>query len=75
MMKEKHGDEDFLDYLLKEVDDETTFLTEQIAVDLMFVLLFATYETTSAAITLALNFLNRHPQALRQLQVGFNISF
>nr|GLL18472.1 cytochrome P450 87A3-like [Ipomoea trifida] len=70
MMKEKHGDdEDFLDYLLKEVDDETTFLTEQIAVDLMFVLLFATYETTSAAITLALNFLNQHPQALRQLQV------
>nr|GMC50722.1 cytochrome P450 87A3-like [Ipomoea batatas] len=68
MMKEKHGDEDFLDYLLKEVDDETTFLTEQIAVDLMFVLLFATYETTSAAITLALNFLNQHPQALRQLQ-------
>ncbi|XP_031118033.1 cytochrome P450 87A3-like [Ipomoea triloba] len=67
-MKEKHGDEDFLDYLLKEVDDESTFLTEQIAVDLMFVLLFATYETTSAAITLALNFLNQHPQALRQLQ-------
>nr|GMC48394.1 transcription factor BIM1 isoform X2 [Ipomoea batatas] len=53
---------------MREVDDETTFLTEQIAVDLMFVLLFATYETTSAAITLALNFLNQHPQALRQLQ-------
>lgn len=68
-MKQKHGDEDFLDYLLKEVEDDTTFLSEEIAVDLMFVLLFATYETTSAAITLALKFLNQHPQALRQLQV------
>ncbi|XP_019167011.1 PREDICTED: cytochrome P450 87A3-like [Ipomoea nil] len=60
---------DFLDYLLSEVDKEETFLTEEIAVDVICLLIFAAYETTSSAITLALKFLNQHPHVLKQLQV------
>ncbi|KAF3441277.1 hypothetical protein FNV43_RR15190 [Rhamnella rubrinervis] len=60
-------DSDFLDYLLEEVKKEDTILSEEIAVDMAFVLLFATYETTSAAITLAVKFISDHPQVLAQL--------
>lgn len=60
---------DFLDLLIEEVKKEGKFLNQEIAVDIMFVLLFATYETTSAAITLAMKFLTDHPLALAQLTV------
>nr|GMD30796.1 cytochrome P450 87A3-like [Ipomoea batatas]GMD30798.1 cytochrome P450 87A3-like [Ipomoea batatas] len=59
---------DFLDYILSEVDKEETFLTEKIGVDVICLLIFAAYETTSSAITLALKFLNQHPHVLKQLQ-------
>ncbi|XWS46012.1 hypothetical protein CRYUN_Cryun14cG0028500 [Craigia yunnanensis] len=58
---------DFLDYLLHEVESEDTFLTEKIAMDLVFALLFASYETTSAAITLAVKFIADHPKVLEEL--------
>ncbi|KAL7204284.1 hypothetical protein ACSBR2_017369 [Camellia fascicularis] len=58
---------DFLDHLLEEVKKEGTFLTEEIAMDLVFVLLFATYETTSTAVTFATKFLAEHPSALAEL--------
>ncbi|PON58006.1 Cytochrome P [Parasponia andersonii] len=59
----------FLDHLLEEVEKEDTFLSEDIAIDLAFVLLFATYETTSTAITLAVKFISDHPEVLAELVV------
>ncbi|PON58003.1 Cytochrome P450, E-class, group I [Parasponia andersonii] len=53
----------------KEVEKEDTFLSEDIAIDLAFVLLFATYETTSTAITLAVKFISDHPEVLAELVV------
>nr|GMD30795.1 cytochrome P450 87A3-like [Ipomoea batatas] len=64
----KKGRQDYLDFLINEVDKEDTFITEEIAVDIMCMLIFAAYETTSSAITLALKFLNQHPHVLKQLQ-------
>ncbi|KAH0974766.1 hypothetical protein GBA52_016665 [Prunus armeniaca] len=58
---------DFFDYVLEELKKEGTILTEGIALDLMFVLLFASFETTSLAITLAMKFLSDHPLVLKQL--------
>ncbi|KAL3647202.1 hypothetical protein CASFOL_008170 [Castilleja foliolosa] len=58
---------DFFDYVLEELEREDTVLTEAIALDLMFVLLFASFETTSLAITLALKLLEDHPLVLKEL--------
>ncbi|GLT90923.1 hypothetical protein SLE2022_088380 [Rubroshorea leprosula] len=58
---------DFFDYVLEELEKEGTILTEAIALDLMFVLLFASFETTSLALTLAIKFLSDHPLVLKQL--------
>lgn len=60
---------DFFDYVLEELQKETTILTEAIALDLMFVLLFASFETTSLALTLAIKFLSDYPLVLKQLMV------
>lgn len=61
---------DFFDYVLEELQRKDTILTEAIALDLMFVLLFASFETTSLAITLATKFLHDHPLALKELTVS-----
>ncbi|KAI3985403.1 hypothetical protein MKX01_033717 [Papaver californicum] len=58
---------DFFDYVLEELDKEGTVLTEAIALDLMFVLLFASFETTSLAITLAIKLLTENPAVLAEL--------
>ncbi|KAM7257559.1 hypothetical protein ACFE04_013300 [Oxalis oulophora] len=58
---------DFFDFVLEELQEEGTILTEPIALDLMFVLLFASFETTSLALTLAVKFLTDHPLVLNQL--------
>lgn len=63
---------DFFDYVLEELKKEGTILTEPIALDLMFVLLFASYETTSLALTLAMKFLSDHPSVLQRLTVRSN---
>lgn len=60
---------DFFDYVLEELQKEGTILTEPIALDLMFVLLFASFETTSLALTLAVKFLTEHPLVLKELTV------
>lgn len=65
----KKNRDDFFDYVLEELQKETTILTEAIALDLMFVLLFASFETTSLALTLAIKFLSDHPLVLKQLTV------
>ncbi|XP_027774675.1 cytochrome P450 87A3-like isoform X1 [Solanum pennellii] len=59
---------DFFDYVSEELQSKDTILTEAIALDLMFVLLFVSFETTSWAITLAIKFLHQHPQALKELK-------
>ncbi|KAI3468789.1 hypothetical protein Pfo_025452 [Paulownia fortunei] len=58
---------DFFDYVLEELQREDTVLTEAIALDLMFVLLFASFETTSLALTSAIKFLVDHPLVLKEL--------
>ncbi|KAL0329739.1 UNVERIFIED_CONTAM: cytochrome [Sesamum radiatum] len=58
---------DFFDYVLEELQREDTLLTEAIALDLMFVLLFASFETTSLALTLATKLLVEHPLVLKKL--------
>ncbi|KAF6154445.1 hypothetical protein GIB67_028337 [Kingdonia uniflora] len=63
----ENRDIDFFDYVLMELKKEETLLTEEIALDLMFVLLFASFETTSLALTLAVKFLTEHPHVLKEL--------
>uniref|UniRef100_A0A7N0ZYK9 Cytochrome P450 n=1 Tax=Kalanchoe fedtschenkoi TaxID=63787 RepID=A0A7N0ZYK9_KALFE len=58
---------DFFDYVLEELQKGESMLTEAIALDLMFVLLFASHETASTAITLAIKFLSDHPAVLQAL--------
>lgn len=74
MLKERRAmprkkQSDFFDYVIEELKKEGTILTEAIALDLMFVLLFASFETTSLAITLATKFLSDHPLVLKKLTV------
>ncbi|KAK8690894.1 hypothetical protein V6N13_074420 [Hibiscus sabdariffa] len=59
---------DFFDFVLEELQKEGTILTEAIALDLMFVLLFASFETTSLALTLAVKFLSDDPSVLKKLR-------
>ncbi|KAL8141661.1 hypothetical protein V2J09_014693 [Rumex salicifolius] len=66
MAPSKHN-EDFYDFVIEELSKEDTILTEAIALDLMFLLLFASYETTSLALTLAMKFLTDHPLVLQTL--------
>ncbi|GAU20675.1 hypothetical protein TSUD_230890 [Trifolium subterraneum] len=59
---------DFFDYVIEELRKEGTMLTEEIALDLMFVLLFASFETTSLALTYAIKLLSDNPLVFKQLQ-------
>ena len=68
MMPRKEN-RDFFDYVLEELSKEGTVLTEGIALDLMFVLLFASFETTSLALTLAVKYLTDYPLVLQTLMV------
>ncbi len=73
--KPRKQQSDFFDYVLEELQKDGTILTEAIALDLMFVLLFASFETTSLALTLAIKFLSDNPLVLRQLTVSiFNLN-
>lgn len=60
---------DFFDYVLEELSKQGTMLTEGIALDLMFALLFASFETTSLALTLAMKYLTDYPLVLQTLTV------
>ncbi|XP_062078784.1 cytochrome P450 87A3-like [Humulus lupulus] len=62
----KYGD--YLDHLLEEVSKKNTLLTENMAVNVVFLLLFAAYETTSVAITLAVKFISDHPKVQAELE-------
>ncbi|XP_020168914.1 cytochrome P450 87A3-like [Aegilops tauschii subsp. strangulata] len=58
---------DFLDLLLDDLKKEKLLRNEKIALDLLFLLLFAGFETTSSGITAALKFLTDDPKALQEL--------
>uniref|UniRef100_A0A453QSL1 Cytochrome P450 87A3 n=1 Tax=Aegilops tauschii subsp. strangulata TaxID=200361 RepID=A0A453QSL1_AEGTS len=60
---------DFLDLLLDDLKKEKLLRNEKIALDLLFLLLFAGFETTSSGITAALKFLTDDPKALQELIV------
>ncbi|XP_021766084.1 cytochrome P450 87A3-like [Chenopodium quinoa] len=64
-MNPRKQNKDFFDFVLEELSKERTLLTEGIALDLMFVLLFASYETTSQAVTLAMKYLTDNPLVLQ----------
>ncbi|KAE8809037.1 Cytochrome P450 87A3 [Hordeum vulgare] len=58
---------DFLDLLIDDLKKEKLLKNEKIALDLLFLLLFAGFETTSSGITAALKFLTDDPKALQEL--------
>ena len=73
MMRERMADagrqgEDFFDVLIEELREKPV-MTEAIALDLMFVLLFASFETTALALTLGVKLLAENPRVLRALTV------
>ena len=75
MMRERMADpgrqsEDFFDVLIEELRREKPVMTEAIALDLMFVLLFASFETTALALTLGVRLLAENPRVLRALTVS-----
>ncbi|KAL9322045.1 hypothetical protein ACSQ67_010098 [Phaseolus vulgaris] len=59
---------DFFDYVVEELSKEGTPLNEEMALDLMFTLLFASFETTSLALTYAIKALSDNPSVLKKLQ-------
>lgn len=63
-----HGD--FLDHVVQEIMKERPLVTDRMALDLMFVLLFASFHTTSLALTLAVKLLADHPRVLEELTVS-----
>ncbi|CAD6259942.1 unnamed protein product [Miscanthus lutarioriparius] len=64
----RHGG-DFLDLVIQELTKEKPLVTDRMALDLMFVLLFASFHTTSLALTLAVKLVADHPRVLEELTV------
>ncbi|KAL5207845.1 hypothetical protein ABZP36_032280 [Zizania latifolia] len=67
MAKPARQCEDFFDVLIEELRRDKPVLTEAIALDLMFVLLFASFETTALALTLGVRLLAENPRVLDAL--------
>ncbi|KAF6166350.1 hypothetical protein GIB67_034901 [Kingdonia uniflora] len=60
--------DDFFDLIIDEFKkEEETVLIEGLTLDAMFVLLFASFETTSTALTLVFRFLAENPSVLEEL--------
>ncbi|XP_048337288.2 beta-amyrin 16-alpha-hydroxylase CYP87D16 [Ziziphus jujuba] len=57
---------DFLDQIISDMDKEE-FLTEDFIVQLVFGVLFATFESVSVIVALAFQLLSEHPSALQEL--------
>ncbi|TYG91834.1 hypothetical protein ES288_A12G294000v1 [Gossypium darwinii] len=62
----KKQDKDFLDVVLEEMNKAGTILSEQTALDLLFALPFAAFESASSAVVLALQYLQSNPLALAE---------
>ncbi|OMO97920.1 Cytochrome P450 [Corchorus olitorius] len=63
----KRQQEDFLDMVVEEMNKAETILSEQPALDLLFALPFAAFESASSALVLALQYLQNNPLALAEL--------
>jgi cytochrome P450 family 26 subfamily A len=61
---------DFLDLLIEDLNQDKYLMNEMFALDLLFALLFAGFETTSSGITAVLRFLTDDPKALQELTVS-----
>ncbi|KAL2901145.1 Cytochrome P450 87A3 [Bienertia sinuspersici] len=57
---------DFFDYVLVEMEKKGTLLIEGFAPDLMFVLLFASCETTSLALPIDIRYLSNNPLVINE---------
>nr|CAB3485237.1 unnamed protein product [Digitaria exilis] len=66
---EPRESKDFFDLVIDELKKEKPLLNEKTALNLLFALLFASFETTSSGITIALKFLADNPKALQELTV------
>lgn len=58
-----------MDDLLEEVEKEETIMNESMAINLIFLILFAAHETTSSGITLLTKYIFDHPDVLEELTV------
>ncbi|CAL4918208.1 unnamed protein product [Urochloa decumbens] len=58
---------DFFDVVIDEMEKPGSEMTESIALDLLFLMLFASHETTSIGLTAVLKFLTDSPKALQEL--------
>ena len=61
---------DFFDVVIDEMDRPGSGMSESIALDLLFLMLFASHETTSIGLTAILKFLTDNPKALQELAVS-----
>ncbi|KAJ6378029.1 hypothetical protein OIU78_028291 [Salix suchowensis] len=64
---ETRKERDFLDLVIEEMKKKGSLMTEETAVDLLFILVFAAFETTSTALTLAVKNVGEHPKVLEEL--------
>ncbi|KAL6839367.1 hypothetical protein ACP4OV_030637 [Aristida adscensionis] len=64
---EPRESKDFLDLIMDELNKEKPLLSEKTALNLIFALLFASFETTASGLTAALKFLTDNPKALQEL--------
>ncbi|KAL0904309.1 hypothetical protein M5K25_026401 [Dendrobium thyrsiflorum] len=67
MSSPRKESKDFLDLLADELGKKNSMLTEKLALNLIFVLLIASFESTSRTISLAIKFLNEDPKILKDL--------
>ncbi|KAM3743584.1 hypothetical protein ACB098_07G156900 [Castanea mollissima] len=58
--------EDLLDQAINDMDKEK-FLSEDLIINVVFAMLFASFESISTALSLALNFVAEHPTVLQEL--------
>ncbi|CAN6172228.1 unnamed protein product [Urochloa humidicola] len=65
--EEPRESKDFFGLLIDELKKEKPLLNEKTALNLLFALLFASFETTSSGIAVALKFLTDNPKALQEL--------
>ncbi|EEF51428.1 cytochrome P450 87A3 [Ricinus communis] len=63
----KREKKDFLDVMVEETKKDGSFLTEKMVLDLLFMLPFAFFESTSSTMVLAVKFLVENPEALEDL--------
>jgi len=61
---------DFIDVIVSELNKENPALSENLALNVLFLMIFASFETTSSGLTAALKFLSDNPRALQELEVS-----